>query len=444
MVGDAGRVLVVAPQPFYEDRGTPIAVRQVLEALVECGWGVDLLTYPMGRDPAIDGVRVFRCGKRLPIRSVRIGFSLRKVILDLALIPELRRRLDETTYVCVHAVEEAAFPAVWLARRRGLPVIYDMQSSLPEQLLETFAFRIPPLPRALRRLERWLLRSADYVVSSTGLAFRVGTLAPLTGHREWRFPVAAPRPTEEEVERLRTELNIPRGAPVLVYTGNLAPYQGIPLLLEAFPIVRRRHPNAVLVMVGIPLHERRRLRMGSVGRKSARWLSFLSGSREGAGPANLEGLRLVDRVPREALEPFYGLADILVSPRLSGSNLPLKVLDYLAAGRAIVATDIPAHRSVLNEERSLLVRPETEALGRGISRLLGDAESRQSLASAGHAYAEEHLGWPTFVEAIRQIYSEVAGGGAPADSAPAGSAADSPPGSEARDSVNPSVRFSAR
>ncbi|HTK41735.1 MAG TPA: hypothetical protein VL287_09085, partial [Gemmatimonadales bacterium] len=58
--GRERRVLVVAPEPFYEDRGTPIAIRSVLAALSELHYEVDLLTYPVGQAVSIPGLQVIR------------------------------------------------------------------------------------------------------------------------------------------------------------------------------------------------------------------------------------------------------------------------------------------------------------------------------------------------------------------------------------------------
>ena len=72
------RILVVAPQPFYEDRGTPIALRQVLQAASELGYRVDLLTFPVGSDVDLPGLTTIRAGNPLGVRSVPVGLSLRK------------------------------------------------------------------------------------------------------------------------------------------------------------------------------------------------------------------------------------------------------------------------------------------------------------------------------------------------------------------------------
>src|SRR5579862_8341829 len=79
------RVLIVTPQPFYEDRGTPIAVQYVARALSEIGAEVDLLAFPIGQDVAINNVHVYRCANLLRLRRVPIGFSWRKVVLDASL-----------------------------------------------------------------------------------------------------------------------------------------------------------------------------------------------------------------------------------------------------------------------------------------------------------------------------------------------------------------------
>jgi glycosyltransferase involved in cell wall biosynthesis len=115
----------------------------------------------------------------------------------------------------------------------------------------------------------------------------------------------------------------------------------------------------------------------------------------------------VERQPREAMAAYLALADVLVSPRAYGGNLPLKVFDYLAAGRPIVATDIPTHRTVLTDERAVLVAPESQALAEGILSLLGQPERSERLARAASRYAREHLGWDAFVHSVGEIYEEV-------------------------------------
>ena len=385
----ARRILVVAPQPFYEDRGTPIAVRQVLQALGELGRPVDLLTFPIGTEVHIPGLRVFRSGNPFGYQQVPIGLSIRKVVLDIPLTWALHRLVSRGRYTCIHAVEEAAFPAALLARHHRIPLLYDMQSSLAEQLARLSPLGLPPTRALLNALERWLLRHSSLVVTSAGLAARARTMAPEVPVREWHFASAPTDSTPYSVQAVRQELGLPVGAPVVLYSGSFEAYQGLDELIAAIPAVRQRVPNVTFVLVGADRAN------GLVAHNNAGEL-VTSGT-----------LRIVDRRPRAAMASYLALADVLVSPRAYGGNLPLKIFDYLAAGRPIVATDIPTHRTVLAEDRAVLVDPRTEALAEGILSVLDDPVRAARLGDAARHYAHKHLGWNRFVESIETLYAEL-------------------------------------
>jgi glycosyltransferase involved in cell wall biosynthesis len=384
----ARRVLVVAPQPVDPDRGTPIALLQVLQALSQLDYRVDLLTFPVGADIALPGLRIFRAGNPLGIQNVPVGLSVRKVALDWRLVAALRNRLKRDRYSCVHALEEAAWPALAWARRHRIPLLYDMQSSLPEQLGKYPLARIPPIPAATAAAERWLLTRADLVVASLGLANRVQRIAPDTPVREWRFPSTTAEVDPAETVALRRRLGLPAGAPVVLYSGTFESYQGLADLVAAIPSVRAQVPGVRFILIGADEANR-----GPVGGAAEQLV------REGT-------LTIVDRQPRSAMPVYLAMADVLVSPRAFGGNLPLKVFDYLAAGRAIVATDISTHRTVLTDQLAVLVQPRPHAIAEGIVSLLCDATRRRALAAAAREYAVEHLGWNGFVQSVAEIYDE--------------------------------------
>ena len=384
------RILVVAPQPFYQDRGTPIALRQVLQALGELGRQVDLVTYPVGADLTIPGLRIFRSANPLRYENVPVGLSLRKVLLDMPLTAAVHHRLTRERYACIHALEEAAFPAALLADLYRTPLLYDMQSSLAEQLSRLGPLGVAPARAALNAAERWLLHRSRLVVTSAGLAERVRRSAPGVPVREWHFPSAPADADDARVTALRERLGLSFGAPVVVYSGTFEAYQGLPDLIEAIPLVRRRVPDARFVLVGADRAN------GTIAHEAAEAL-VASGV-----------LRVVERQPRADMAEYLALADVLVSPRAYGGNLPLKIFDYLAAGRPIVATDIPTHRTVLTEGRAVLVEPGADSLASGILDVLNDPDRARRLGVAARAYAETHLGWGRFVESVDALYAEVA------------------------------------
>jgi glycosyltransferase involved in cell wall biosynthesis len=366
-------------------------VCNVLTALTELGCEVDLLTYPVGPAVDIPGVRVLHAPNPFGLRRVPIGFSFRKLLLDAALVPAMWRQMRRVRYCCIHAVEEAAFPAVWLGGRYGVPVIYDMQSSLPEQMVRHRAFRGRRVQAVLRKCEAWLLQRADAVVSSAGLLQKVAATAPGTPAREWHFPSAPTDPAPAGNRALRAQLEIQPDAQVVLFAGTFEPYQGLSTLLGAAGRVLQAVPNAVFVLVGGDHDAVEALR------RDARRLG-LNGA-----------VRLVERRPRTEIPAYLAMAELLVSPRIYGDNLPLKVFDYLAAGRPIVATDLPAHRALLDETRAVLTPPTAPALADGIVYVLSTPERAAALARSAREYAATQLGWPRFVAMVEAVYDEAIG-----------------------------------
>ncbi len=383
--GGARRALVVAPQPFYTDRGTPIAVRYVLEALSELGWRADLLTFPCGAEVSIPNVRIIRVANPFGFGEVPIGFSVPKLVLDGLMAVRLRSLLRQGSYDVVHGVEEGALLLAAQIGRNGPALVYDMASSLPEQLAQKRPLRLPPLPALFQAIEAKAVRRAGCVICSAGLEAHVERVSPGTPRRTWRFPASAPIVSEGRRQALRQELQLGDGHKILLYGGSFASYQGVDLLLESLPSIVAAHPEALLLLVGAP------------DEATAERCRSLAGLAAGQ-------LRVLTRRPREDLAALTSLADILLSPRRYGGNLPLKIFDYLAVGRPIVATDVPTHRSILDEHLARLVPPTAEGLANGIIELLDNPALANALGEAGRRFAAEALSWETFRALIADIY----------------------------------------
>jgi len=388
-VHHSSRILLVAPQPFYEDRGTPIAIRHVLEALSVANYNVDLLTFDVGSDIELPGLRICRVGGMLGIKQIPIGFSLRKLALDIIMTFALLKMLRNEDYACVHAVEEAVFPSLLIARRHRIPVIYDMQSCIPDQLRNHPFFGRPLVQRILRGCEGWALNKAALVIGSAGLRSYVRKVAPSARIEEWHFPGQPNLSSAAQVAECRRICSIALEAPVVLYSGNFARYQGVTLFVEAIPQILKTMPDAVFVLVGGDESS-----MAPDMRKAMRLVPPTS-------------IRILPRQPRETLPAFIAMADVLVSPRAEGDNLPLKVFDYIAAGKAIVATDYPIHRTILSDERALLVEPNAAAFATGVIRLLKDRRLADQLGAAAQLHSDQNYGLAPFQRFVDEMYRQV-------------------------------------
>ena len=157
--------LVISPQPFFTPRGTPFSIYYRTKVTAEVGVKIDLLTYGVGQDVDIPGVRLIRIPGFPGCDGVKIGPSFTKLFLDVFMVLWTIGLLLRRRYVYVHAHEEAIFWAQFLKPIFRFKLVYDMHSSLPQQLTN-FKFTKSRLLIALFAwLEERALRYSDAVIT---------------------------------------------------------------------------------------------------------------------------------------------------------------------------------------------------------------------------------------------------------------------------------------
>lgn len=386
------RVLLIAPMPFYATRGSPMNVLQMCRVLTGAGYRVDLATYPIGETVSMPGLSIHRSLGFPGIHSVPIGFSWRKVLLDLLLSLTVVRLLLRRRYLHAHAVEESVFLIVpWTLF--GVRLVYDLDSLLSDQLYYSRVIRSRLLRRMSRVSERFALRrSVAAVTVCQALTDAVAVLSPETRVfqvEDAPLAEACRDAVPERVAALRNDLGV-AGRPVVLYTGNLERYQGISLLVDSVPFVLDEVANAVFVIVG--------------GAEA-----HVAELREELVKRGLEAaVHVVGARPSEEMPEWMALADILVSPRSLGENTPLKIYTYMLAGRPIVATDLITHTQVLDETNAVLCQADAEALAAGIVRVLRDPAAAEAIAAQAQQLARNEYSSEAFSRKLLAAYEEIA------------------------------------
>ena len=386
-IGIPMKILMIAPQPFFEPRGTPISVYQRLIGLSKLGHSIDLVIYHLGWDVDLPGVTIHRIPRMPFINALRVGPSWQKIPLDILLFVKAFLLLIRNHYDVIHSHEEASFFSVWLAWFFRTKHLYDMHSSLPKQLVN-FKFGDNRLTiRLFRFFERHVINTCDALITiGPDLEEYARQINPFVHERMIEnLPLGEGIPDPEVSNQLRKHLNLD-GRVAVVYAGTFERYQGVHLLIEAAAALKDKYPQMVCILVG-----------GNP--EQSRGLSQLA---ENLGLT--DRVRLTGTLPVEEANRYIALADILVSPRTEGTSVPLKIYTYLRAGKPIMATNLQAHTSVLDSNTALLVEPTREGFVEGLATLIEEESLRARLGEGALLLAEEKYNEANYLKKLNEIY----------------------------------------
>ena len=379
------RVAMIAACPMPARRGTPLRIERLTEALIARGHHVELITYHISDDAQPLPFPVHRIFNRRVYWRMPAGPNLRKLALyDPALAMKVWSVLGKSRFDVMHAHHlEGLLVALPSRLRHGVPIVYDAHTMLSSELP---SYGPSFTKRVVSTVGRWfdgvLPSSADHVSSVTTdirdrLTQRHGlpsdTITVVTnGVETAQFRVAAPPRTD--------------GLTRLIYTGTLAPYQDVDVLLEAFAVAYRSRPYLRLCMAVSSPFASYEAQARKLGIREAIELI----------PDNFEQL------PRQLAE-----ADIAVLPRMQCDGIPQKLLNYMAAGKGIVSSAGSA--KVMEHERTGLIVPngDVKAFAAAIVRLADDPAYAQALGSAARDYVERNYSWDGAAERLERIYERV-------------------------------------
>ena len=379
------RIAMIAACPMPARRGTPLRIERLTEALIARGHHVELITYHVSDDAQSLGFPVHRIFNKRVYWRMPAGPNLRKLALyDPALAVKVWRVLAASRFDVVHAHHlEGLLVALPSRLRYGVPLVYDAHTMLSSELP---SYGPGFTRRMVKTVGRWfdglLPSAADHVASvTTDIRDRLTDdhhLAPervsvvTNGVETECFRVDAP-PRSDGVVRL-------------IYTGTLAPYQDVDLLLEAFAVAYRQRPDLRLCMaVSNPFGPYEAL-ASKLGIREAIELI----------PDVFEDL------PRQLAD-----ATIAVLPRMQCDGIPQKLLNYMAAGKGIVSSAGSA--KLLEAEQTGLVVPngDVNAFAAAIVRLAVDPALREKLGSAAREYVERNYSWDQAAERLERVYQRV-------------------------------------
>lgn len=387
------RVLMIAPTSFFADYGCHVRIYEEVRTLQALGHDVTVVTYRNGKD--VPGLNIRRT---LPIpwrRHYEVGSSRHKIAFDLLLGLKTLQLLLRHRYDVLHAhLHEGALIALVLGRLFGIPVVFDFQGSLTEEMIDhKFLRRDSHFYHLLRRLECWIDQRSPVIFPSSTEGGRIlvekfkcstDCVRPLSDRVDTDTFQPASAYAPATLAQQRRQLGIPDHAKVIVYLGLLAEYQGTGLLLEAMQRILRHRSDVYLLLMGFPgvnIYQHKAIELGLEGK-----------------------VIFTGRVAyREDAPRYLALGDVAVAPKLSITESAGKLLNYMAVGLPTVAFDTPVAREYLGRYGLLAERGNVQSLAEKLLVALGSPELGASLRQR----AIQHFSWHAAGEAIVAAYTEL-------------------------------------
>lgn len=367
------RVLMIAPTPFFADRGCHVRILEEARALKAQGCQVEVCTYHLGDDrPCLATHRT----PRIPwYRKLSAGPSWHKLYIDVLLLAKTlavgRRFRPDVIHGHLH---EGAALGWAVGRLLGVPVVGDFQGSLSGEMK---AHRFIPergwLYRFVAHNEARIDRLPHVAVASCG---------DVADELRERFAVPHVIVALDGVDTgvFRPDLPagdlahlVPPGRRAVVYLGVLSAYQGVDHLLEAVALVRRQVPEAYFLIMGYPHVERYRARARELG--------------------VAEHVAFPGRIDYDQAARYLALGQVAVGPKLSETESNGKLYNYMACALPTVAFDTPPSREILGELGVYAPRGDVEALAGEIAALLADPEAARRRGQALRRRVDKRFSW---------------------------------------------------
>ncbi len=372
---------MIAACPFPWPRGTPIRIQRIAEAVARRGHAVHVVTYHLGGDLADPPFVVHRIRDVPAYRRTDPGPTVRKLFqLDPMLAGLLRRLHHEIRFDLVHAHHYEGLLVASHALR-GTPIVYDAHTLLASEL--------PAYPLGLPRgciralapwLDRHLPRRADRIIAvSETIRHALTTLGASAPQRMHVIPNGV------EWERFPVERGSTPDGRTVIFTGNLAPYQGVNLMLEAFALLHARRADVCLMIV-----------------TDSSFTPFEALARR-LGVRAAVDLRRATFPQQPAL---LAAATVAINPRVRCDGIPQKLLNYMAAGLPI-ATFESSSGPLRHEVTGLRVPDgDTAAMADALERLLTDRALARALGDAARDQARREFSWDQVAARVEQVYRE--------------------------------------
>jgi len=397
------RILHVLDHSIPLHSGYTFRTLSILREQRALGWETFHITSPKQGEASVpfdevDSLRFYRT----PVAAGTLAKL--PVGKELALMKQLETRLEEVAreirpdIIHAHSPVLNAFPAIKVARKLGIPVVYEIRAFWEDAAVDHGTTVEGSLRyRATRKLETRAIQKVDHVfticeglrsdIVARGIPADKVTVIPNAVDVD-SFDLASPPDPELEKKWGLA------GKTVIGFIGSFYAYEGLDLLLETLPALVHQSPDIRVLLVGGGPQEANL-------RQQAKKLGLTN------------YVIFTGRVPHKEVNRYYDLINILAYPRhpirLTELVTPLKPLEAMAQGQLFVASDVGGHKELIEHNKTgvLFKAGDRDSLTQALLSLLNDRQRWPELKVNGRQFVENVRNWRNSIANYRDVYSRL-------------------------------------
>ena len=364
------KIGLVSPYVYPMPGGVTQHVQYLYGNLRLRGHDVRILTSSHGLQRASEG-DIIRIGKGF---SMPVNGSVGTITLSPRFISQVRDMLEREQFDLLH-FHEPFVPFL-------SPVVLRLSTSVNVATFHAYGGFSPSYEFGRRAMRGYAARLHGRIAVSGAAKHFIERYFP------GEYKVI---PNGVDIDRFQRSVPIARwqdGTSNILFVGRFEPRKGLLELLKAYRLLHKTGCDCRLLVVG----------SGPLAREARRYVAT----------RRLRGVEFLGRVSDEEKAQLFRTADVYASPATGGESFGIVLLEAMASGTAIVASDIHGYKGVVRRGREALLVPprDPKALAASIGRLLGDDEERRAMGDAGRLRAEE-FSWPRVTAKVDDFYGVV-------------------------------------
>lgn len=385
-----GKVLHIAPTPFFADRGCHIRIEGIANSLQQLGYKNLVCTYHHGRN--IDGIETSRIGQIKNYTQTAAGPNKYKLLADWKLlwrvIKEIHMHKPTVIHAHLHEGLMIGLVANTLLFWKRTPIVADMQGSLTGELDAHGSFnKLPWLKWPVKLIERGLMWFAKTIICSsehsltkfkTEFNLDEDKISLVQDGANLTAPLSA-----NVMNDIKAEFTIPSNKTVVVYSGALLDGKGLNELKQLLLLTKEKSTVHFLI-IGYPTEN----------------LDVFINQHQLAEQCTLTG-----QVPFEQLPSLLGVADIAIDPKFNdageGSG---KMLNYLASGLPVLAFNTRNNKDFLPQ--GSVRASSVEEMSKQLEYWLTDSSDRKEVGRNNLSHFKQHYSWAKTVEQLAAVYAK--------------------------------------